>query len=89
LLTRILKRNGDVDVYSRIQEIVNNPTVFPIFQSNTESATLSITGVAPLLPPIARPQDFTTSRAAGEFFVETLKANNDPRQSLFFLRLKI
>lgn len=88
LLTRILKRNGDVDVYSRIQEIVNNPSVFPIFQSNTESATLSITGVAPLLPPIARPQDFTTSRAAGEFFVETLKANNDPRQSLFFSQAK-
>ncbi|RRQ46691.1 SusD/RagB family nutrient-binding outer membrane lipoprotein [Chryseobacterium sp. SC28] len=88
LLTRILKKNGEVDVYSRIQEIVNNPTVYPIFQSNAEGAVLSISGVAPLLTPIARPQDFTTGRAAGEFFVETLKANNDPRQSLFFSQAK-
>ena len=88
LLTRILKKNGEVDVYERIQEIISNPTVYPIFQSNSESAKLSITGVSPLLPPIARPQDFTTGRAASEFFVETLKANNDPRLALFFSQAK-
>lgn len=88
LLTRILKKNGEVDVYERIQEIISNPTVYPIFQNNSESAKLSITGVSPLLPPIARPQDFTTGRAASEFFVETLKANNDPRLALFFSQAK-
>ncbi len=88
LLTRILKKNGEVDVYERIQEIISNPTVYPIFQNNSESAKLNITGVSPLLPPIARPQDFTTGRAASEFFVETLKANNDPRLALFFSQAK-
>ncbi|MEY8761049.1 SusD/RagB family nutrient-binding outer membrane lipoprotein [Chryseobacterium tongliaoense] len=88
LLTRILKKNGEVNVYERIQEIVNNPTTYPVFQSNAETAKLNITGVSPLLPPIARPQDFTTSRAASEFFVETLKANNDPRLSMFFGQAK-
>lgn len=88
LLTRILKKNGEVNVHERIQEIINNPTVYPIFQNNNETAKLNVTGVAPLLPPIARPQDFTTGRAASAFFVETLKANNDPRMALFFGQAK-
>lgn len=88
LLTRILKKEGEVNVHQRIQEIVNNPTVYPIFQNNNETAKLDISGVAPLLPPIARPQDFTTGRAASEFFVETLKANNDPRLAMFFSKAK-
>lgn len=88
LLTRILSRNGEVNVYERINEIISNPTVYPIFQSNAETAKVNVTGVAPLLPPITRPQDFTTGRAASTFFVETLKANNDPRMAMFFGQAK-
>ncbi|ALR29460.1 MULTISPECIES: SusD/RagB family nutrient-binding outer membrane lipoprotein [Chryseobacterium] len=88
LLTRILSKNGEVNVNERILEIINNPTIYPIFQSNAETTKVNITGVAPLLPPIARPQDFTTGRAASAFFVETLKANNDPRMSMFFGQAK-
>ncbi len=88
LLTRILNRNGEVNVHERIQEIINNPTAYPIISNNSETAKLDISGVAPLMPPIARPQDFTTGRAASEFFVETLKANNDPRMSIFFSEAK-
>lgn len=88
LLTRILKKNGEVNVNERILEIINDPTKYPIFQSNAETTKVSVTGVAPLLPPIARPQDFTTGRAASEFFVEILKANNDPRMALFFGQAK-
>jgi hypothetical protein len=67
---------------------MSDPTKFPIFQNNNETAKVNVTGVAPLLPPITRPQDFTTGRAASEFFVETLKANNDPRMSMFFGQAK-
>jgi len=88
LLTRILSKNGEVNVNERILEIINDPTKYPIFQSNAETAKVNVTGVAPLLPPIARPQDFTTGRAASAFFVETLKANNDPRMSMFFGQAK-
>lgn len=88
LLTRILSKNGEVNVNERIQEIISNPTTYPIFQNNAEGAKVAVTGVAPLLPPIARPQDFTTGRAASAFFVETLKANNDPRMSMFFGQAK-
>lgn len=88
LLTRILKRNGEVNVNERILEIISDPVKYPLIQSNTETAKVNVTGVAPLLPPIARPQDFTTGRAASAFFVETLKANNDPRMALFFGQAK-
>jgi hypothetical protein len=88
LLGRILKKNGEIDVHGKIQEIVNNPTTYPLMTSNADTAGLDITGVAPLLPPIARPQDFTTGRAAAEFFVETLKTNNDPRLATFFSQAK-
>ena len=88
LLTRIQKRNGEVNVHARIQKIVNDPATYPLMMSNDDSVVLNISGVAPFLPPIARPQDFTTGRAAGEFFLETLKANNDPRMSQFFGQAK-
>lgn len=88
LLTRILKKNGEVNVHQRIQDIVNNPAVYPVFQNNAEGATLDISGVAPLMPPVARPQDFTAYRAAGEFFVNKLVDNNDPRLSKFFSQAK-
>lgn len=88
LLTRILNRNGEIDIYARINEIVNNPTEYPIFTSNDDSAVLQLSGIAPFLPPIARPQDFTANRAAGEFFVNLMTANNDPRMALFFTKAK-
>ena len=88
LLTRILNRNGEVNVHQRIQEIVSDPVKYPIFTSNNDSALLALSGVAPYLPPISRPQDFTSYRAAGEFLVNTMKANNDPRMSLFFTQAK-
>lgn len=88
LLTRILSKNGEVNVNARITEIVNNPAVYPIFQSNADGAGIDISGVAPLLPPVARPQDFTAYRASGEFFTQTLVNNNDPRLSKFFTQAK-
>ena len=88
MLTRILNRNGEIDIYARINEIVNNPTEYPIFTSNDDSAVLQLSGIAPFLPPIARPQDFTANRAAGEFFVNLMTANNDPRMALFFTKAK-
>ncbi|MEG0761065.1 MAG: SusD/RagB family nutrient-binding outer membrane lipoprotein, partial [Chryseobacterium sp.] len=40
LLTRALKKNGELNINERIAEIVNNPTIYPIFQSNADGAVL-------------------------------------------------
>ncbi len=47
LLTRILSRDGEVNVKERIQEIANNPTVYPVFQTNADAAKLDISGISP------------------------------------------
>ncbi|WP_434978169.1 SusD/RagB family nutrient-binding outer membrane lipoprotein [Daejeonia sp. YH14] len=88
LLTRILNKDGEVNVKERIREIAGNQTVYPLFSGNGDSAVLPISGVAPYLAPIARPQDFTAYRAAGGFFVQTLVDNNDPRLPMFFTEAK-
>lgn len=88
LLTRISKRNGEIDVISRLQEILKNPTEYPIFQGIEDSVVLPLSGAAPYLAPIVRPQDFTTGKAASEFFVEVLKANQDPRISSLFTQAR-
>ncbi|MBF5026653.1 SusD/RagB family nutrient-binding outer membrane lipoprotein [Planobacterium oryzisoli] len=88
LLTRILAREGEVNVKERIQKIVNNPAQYPIFTSVDDGTKIHISGQAPYLPPLARPQDFTSYRAAGAFFVELLTANNDPRISMFFTQAR-
>ncbi len=88
LLTRILNKDGEINVKERIQEIINNPVAYPIFQSNADGVKVDITGINPLMPPIARYQDFTTGRAVSEFFLDALKANHDPRGPMFFTQAK-
>ena len=88
LLLRALDRDGEIDVKARIQKIVSNPAQYPIFESNADSAFMLATGIVPFDAPIARPQDFTTGRAAAEFFVDHLNETKDPRLSKFFGKAK-
>lgn len=88
LLLRALDRDGEIDIKARIQKIVSNPSQYPIFENNSESAFVQTTGVVPFDAPIARPQDFTTGRAAAEFFVNYLNSVKDPRLSKFFGKAK-
>lgn len=83
ILLRISKRDSEVKAYDKIKAIVNDPTKNPIFQTGEQGAVLDISGTAPLLPPISRPQDFTTGRAAAEFFIDNLLAMDDPRLPIF------
>lgn len=82
-LLRIYKKDSEMNVFAEIKKMLNNPTQYPIFETNEDAALLSISGVTPLLAPIARPQDFTTGRAASEFFIDNLVAMNDPRLAIF------
>jgi hypothetical protein len=68
------------EVIAKIQEIVNNPTDYPIMTSNDESAILKWTGVAPYTSPFigVREQDFRGVSIAS-FFIDNLVVWNDPR----------
>lgn len=82
-LLRISNRDNEMHAFDKLSEMVNNPIKYPVFTSNEDGALLTITGITPLLTPIARPQDFTSYRAAGDFFVDNLNKMNDPRTALY------
>lgn len=78
-----LSRRTELDVYTKLKAMIDNPTQYPVFTSNAEAAVLNLSGITPLESPWGRPQDFTAFRAAAEFFVDSLKAMNDPRLAKF------
>lgn len=87
-LLRISSRDAEMNIVAEIQKMLNNPNDYPIFSTNEDSAVLNISGVAPQLPPIARPQDFTTGRAVSEFFINNLTAMKDPRLQILVTQAK-
>jgi hypothetical protein len=87
LLLRLSKRT-EINSFDKIRTIVDNPTTYPIFTSNAEAAVLSLSGITPLVSPWGRPVDFTTFRAAGRFFLDSLNAMNDPRRAKFASQAK-
>jgi len=83
LLLRVSKR-PEMNAFTKMAEIINNPEQYPVFTSNEEAAILKISGAAPLISPWGRAVDFRTGRAASEFFINNLNALNDPRREKFF-----
>lgn len=80
LLLRVSKR-AEMDSWNRLAEMVNNATKYPVFTKNDEAAVLKISGTVPNVSPWGRAIDFTTFRASGGFFIDSLNALNDPRRA--------
>ncbi len=78
LLLRVSKR-PEMDAFTKMAEIVNNPAKYPVFTKNDEAAILKITGAVPNISPWGRAIDFTTFRAGGAFFIDGLNKFKDPR----------
>lgn len=78
LLLRVSNRS-EMDAYQRLSHILNNPEVYPIFNSLNDEAVLEVSGIPPLMSPWDRPQDFNSFRHVTEFFVDNLKHSEDPR----------
>lgn len=83
LLLRVSKRS-EMNAFTKMAELINNPAQHPVFTTNEEAAILQISGVPPLISPWGRAVDFRTGRAAAEFFLDNLNAMNDPRRAKFF-----
>lgn len=82
LLLRISNR-PDTNAFSKMLAIINNPSQYPVFTGHDDEAVIEITGVAPLLSPWDRPQDFGTFRYYSEFFIDKLNDFEDPRRSFY------
>lgn len=84
LKMRLLLRisNRDTSALTEIKKIIDNPTTYPIFESESESAILQISGLAPSLSPWPRAQDYRDSRTFTTFFIDKMNETNDPRLSI-------
>lgn len=82
LLLRVSKR-AEMDAFTKMAAIINDPVKYPVFTKNDESAILQVTGIEPNVSPWGRAIDFTTFRAAGAFFIDNLNTFNDPRRAIF------
>lgn len=87
LLLRVSNR-PEMGAPAQLAAILNNPTKYPVFAQNSDAALLKITGITPNVSPYGRAIDFTSMRAAGQFFVDNLNAVADPRLPKFFTPAK-
>lgn len=83
-LRLLLRISGKAEVkdscISKIQQIVANPSTYPIMTSNADAAILRWTGTGPYVSPwySVRAQDFRAV-AICSFFIDHLNTWNDPR----------
>ncbi|MCP9753361.1 SusD/RagB family nutrient-binding outer membrane lipoprotein [Ferruginibacter sp. HRS2-29] len=82
LLLRVSKKT-EMNAMAQLRTIIDNPTIYPVFSANSEAAVLTLTGITPLAGTWGRPVDFTSYRAVGKFFLDSLNAFNDPRRARF------
>ncbi|WP_162428719.1 SusD/RagB family nutrient-binding outer membrane lipoprotein [Pontibacter pudoricolor] len=87
LYLRLLMRTSDrpeAGASNKIREIAEtNPSFYPIFSNNAESAILRYTSTLPLVSAFTnmREYDFNGSHGLTEFFVNNLNAMEDPRRT--------
>lgn len=71
--------NTRLNVVSRFQEIVNNPSEYPLFESNDDNAALHFHDLVGNRYPYFNNNNFKTAYYMEESFVNLLKAREDPR----------
>lgn len=68
---------------AELQRMMADPATWPLIESNDQSASVHISGVAPEEQPMPRVSDLTSYRVFSEFFIDQLKAWNDPRLAVW------
>lgn len=78
-----------VTAINKINEILNNPSVYPIMANNNDNAILINDGITPNVTPWPRIQDFTGgARKLSTFFIDNLVAMQDPRIAIWATKAK-
>ncbi|WP_413532891.1 SusD/RagB family nutrient-binding outer membrane lipoprotein [Empedobacter brevis] len=85
LKMRLLLRisNRDATALTEIKKIIDDPKTYPVFDNETESAILQLTGLAPSLSPWPRAQDYRDNRSFTTFFIDKMDETKDPRLAIF------
>jgi hypothetical protein len=84
LLLRISNRS-ETNAFQQLATMANNPTLYPVFTTNAESAIFKVTGITPNISTWTRPQDFNLSVKMASFFIDNLNTMSDPRRPIIAL----
>ncbi|MFV0248887.1 MAG: SusD/RagB family nutrient-binding outer membrane lipoprotein [Tenacibaculum sp.] len=87
LRLRLLLHSSSVqDVSEELSEIINNPTVYPVFESNADNAIYNYSGSFPNISSVTKPgggRDYDYFlRVPTQTFIDAIK-ENDPRLELW------
>lgn len=85
-LLRVLNVDG-LNARGEIQAMLADPETWPLIESNEQNADVHVSGVAPEEQPMPRLSDLTSYRVFSEFFIDRLKAWNDPRLAVWATRV--
>ena len=85
LLLRTLKKEGDLNVVSRIQATLADTAKYPVFTSNQDDAIFRYPGTTPYFNPYynARPSDWNQGNYYTRFFINNLNTWSDPRRAVW------
>lgn len=86
LLMRLSNRDKEFNVGKKIQEIYLNPTLYPVFASNADNATLYFDTVEPFVNCFGAYTlgQFASPRKACITIINMMKAPGDPRLPIYY-----
>ena len=84
LLMRVSNRR-DMNSAERIKTVFENPSQYPIFESNDDNATLKYSGTRPFVNDFG--DNATDDSAMGERFINIMVDSSDPRISVYCNRV--
>jgi len=86
LLMRVCKCS-DIDVSAQIQEMVSDPTTYPIFTSNSDAAILYYTGITPNINQFGSTgtvDPMHQNTCIGKTLTDIMNRSADPRLAIYF-----
>jgi Starch-binding associating with outer membrane len=85
LLLRLEKREGELNIKQQINDVLSNPTKYPVFTSNSDEAIFRYPGIFPYFNPYfnARTLDWREGTYFTEFFLGFMNETLDPRRAIW------
>ncbi len=87
LLLRLEKKEGEMNIKQQINDILSNPTKYPVFTANADEAILRYPGTFPYFNPYynARTLDWRSGNYFTEFFLGNMNETLDPRRAIWVI----
>lgn len=91
LLLRISKREGEINISEQLNQILADPSAYPVFTSTADDAILRYPGTFPYFNPYfnARTLDWREGTYFTIFFLQKLNELEDPRREVWVIPVNV